>query len=112
VLRAALARLALTRRSLTTIASPPEVVFCLRAPARPTPAPILSSCRMPGAQPDIWCARRQLMEFPFDNFLARAPRQLRPARSPPLDLPQNLVATPSETFVTLVQPFKFNGFRG
>jgi hypothetical protein len=52
------------------------------------------------------------MEFPFDNFLARAPRQLRPARSPPLDLPQNLVATPSETFVTLVQPFKFNGFRG
>ena len=43
------------------------------------------------------------MEFPFDYFLARVPHQLRPARASPLDLPQNLVATPSEALVTLVE---------
>jgi hypothetical protein len=46
------------------------------------------------------------MEFPFDNFLARLPHQLRPARASPLDLPQNLVATPGSAVITPIELFK------
>ena len=83
-------------------------VLSLTLRVRPDPGPTLPAD--PSGQ-YIGRARRQFMEFPFDYFLARAPHQLRPARAPPLDLPQNLIAPPGKALVTLVEAIKFGRFR-